>query len=540
MNNLTEKLQFTTKLAYGSGDFGPAITANILVFFLLYFFTNVAGLPAGIAGTILAVGKIVDAVNDPIVGIWSDRTRSSWGRRLPWMFWGALPFGLFFFLQWLVPNFSDNLTVNTRFLFVYYVLIGILFNISYTMVNLPYTALTPELTQDYDERTSLNSFRMGFSLGGSILSLLLSGLIFQLYPGSEQEQYAVLGLFCSLISIVAIYWCVFRVPERGSQPILSATRKKVVGRLLIVGGGLGIVYGLLKILLTGTMRIIPIMIALVGLQLILFGITLLFAKIEPHLTVNNNQSNIDSQPEPSSILRQIKTAFSNRPFLYVIGIYLASWLGVQLTASILIYFVVSWMGLPASSFPSVALAVQGTALVMLFIWKLISDRLGKKTVYFLGTSLWIVAQFGLFFLQPGQIFWLYFLAVIAGCGVSVAYLIPWSMLPDVIELDELLTGERREGIFYSFMVLIQKIGLALALFLVGIALDLAGFLENVPGEEIPVQPESALLAIRIAIGPLPTVFLIFGLIIAYFYPITSDYHAQIRQQLQEKKRGESQ
>ena len=195
-----EKLNFTTKLAYGSGDMGPAITANVLAFFLLYFFTNVAGLPAGLAGSILAIGKIGDAINDPIAGILSDRTRTKWGRRIPWMLFGAIPFGIFFFLQWLVPNFSEDPGVNNWCLFAYYILIATLFNLAYTAVNLPYTALTPELTQDYNERTSLNSFRFAFSIGGSILSLVLAQIIFAAYPEDPQKQYLVLGLVCTLIS----------------------------------------------------------------------------------------------------------------------------------------------------------------------------------------------------------------------------------------------------------------------------------------------------------------------------------------------------
>jgi len=90
-----EKLNLATKIAYGAGDFGTAITANILVFFFLPFLTNVAGLPASLAGSVLMIGKVIDAVNDPFIGISSDRTRTSWGRRLPWMFWGAIPLGLF-------------------------------------------------------------------------------------------------------------------------------------------------------------------------------------------------------------------------------------------------------------------------------------------------------------------------------------------------------------------------------------------------------------------------------------------------------------
>ena len=110
-----------------------------------------------------------------------------------------------------------------------------------------------------------------------------------------------------------------------------------------------------------------------------------------------------------------------------------------------------------SDFILVTIAVQGTALLMLPVWSAISKRFGKKAAYFMGSGIWIIAQAGLFFLQEGQVVLLYILAVMAGCGVSTAYLIPWSMIPDVTDLDELETGQRREGIFYAFMVLLQKL-----------------------------------------------------------------------------------
>ena len=455
----TEKLSFWTKLAYGAGDLGPAMCANIQVFFLLYFFTNVAGLPAGLAGSILMIGKISDAINDPIIGVMSDRTVHPWGRRYPWMVYGAIPFGIFFFLQWIVPS------TNQSFLFWYYVIIAIIFNIAYTVVNLPYAALTPELTKDYHERTSLNSFRFAFSIGGSIFSLIIAQFIFSLFPDNPIRQYIVLGIVCGIIAVLPIYWCFF------------GTRKRTLS--------------------------------------------------------HNTQQEEDKTNSP--IIEQMRIAFSNGPFLFVIGIYLCSWLGVQLTASILPYFVINWMGLPEATFPQVAIAVQGTALIMLFVWSSISKKVGKKAVYFMGVCLWIIAQGGLFFIQPEQVGLMYLLAVIAGFGVSTAYLVPWSMIPDVIDLDELNIGQRREGIFYSFMVFLQKVGLAIGLFLVGVALDIAGFIETTPGQAPPVQPESALLAVRVAIGPLPTVFLIIGLLLAYLYPITREVHDEILLKLRERK-----
>jgi len=533
-----EKLNFTTKLAYGSGDLGPAITANILVFYLLRFFTNVVGLPAGMAGLILAISKVSDAVNDPVAGILSDRTRTRWGRRIPWMLFGAIPFGIFFFLQWIVPSFSEDPSLNQWYLFAYYVIIAILFNLAYTVVNLPYTALTPELTQDYNERTSLNSFRFAFSIGGSILSLILAKIITEAYAENPQQQYLVLGLVSTLISVLAIFWCTFRIQERGASPLLKQQGKKIVGFLLTALGASAILYGVTKLTSQSSENsVFGIVTALIGLQLIGFGLTLIWAKIESHL---NNQEAIEQRNKSNAIAntplkQQLKIAFSNQAFLYVVGIYLCSWLGVQLTASILIYYVVSWMGMDESAFPTVAIAVQGTALIMLFFWKFVSDRLGKKAVYYMGTVIWIFAQAALFLIQPGQTGLLYAGAIMAGFGVSVAYLIPWSMIPDVVDLDELNTGQRSEGVFYSFMVLLQKFGLALALFLVGQALEFSGFISNLPGEPIPVQPESALFAIRVAIAPLPTVFLIIGLVLTYFYPITKEVHADIRRQLKERK-----
>lgn len=548
-----EKLNFSTKLAYGSGDMGPAITANILVFFLLYFFTNVAGLPAGLAGSILAIGKIGDAINDPIAGILSDRTRTRWGRRIPWMLFGAIPFGIFFFLQWIVPSFSSDPEVNKWCLFAYYIIIATLFNLAYTVVNLPYTALTPELTQDYNERTSLNSFRFAFSIGGSILSLVLAGFITEAYPVDLEQRYLVFALISTILSVAAILWCTFRIQEKGAIPLLNKQGKKILGFILTALGAVGIMYGLYSIFnnpgaqslfnspetnqLKQKNMLIGITGVLFGLQFIGFGLTMIFAKIETHLNstaaiaAKNEADNAPSIP----IKEQLKVAFSNKAFLYVMGIYMCSWLGVQMTASILIYYVVGWMEMSEDAFPTVAIAVQGTALVMLFFWKLVSDRFGKKAVYYMGTAIWIVAQAALFLIQPGQTILLYVGAIMAGFGVSVAYLIPWSMIPDVVDLDELNTGIRREGIFYSFMVFMQKLGLALALFLIGIALEWSGFVERIPGEAIPIQPESALLAIRVAIAPLPTVFLIIGVILTWFYPITKEVHGDIIRQLKARK-----
>ena len=454
-------LNLATKLAFGAGDWGTALTANLQLFSLLFFFTNVAGLDPAMAGRILLVGKVWDAVNDPLIGFLSDRTRNKrWGRRYPWMLWGSIPFGLSFFLMWIVP--TDNQTM----LFWYYVIMALIFNTAYTAVNLPYSTLTTEITQDYDDRTSLNSFRFTFSIAGSIFSLLLLGVASQMIT-DQHQLYGIVGFLCAVVGTLPIYWCVWGTRQR---------------------------------------------------------------------TLGDSQARLQAQDTlPQLPLKQQLTiALSNRPFLLVIGIYLASWLALQITATVIPYFVVFWMGLDTTDWPNVALTVQATAMITLFFWGAISKRIGKIPVYFWGMGLWILAQGGLFFLQPGQTGLMYGMAVLAGCGVSTAYLVPWSLLPDVVDLDELNTGQRREGVFYAFMVFLQKVSLALGIGLVGQALSMAGFINSTTTETI-VQPEAALTVIRVAIGPLPTLCLIMGLILAYAYPITREVHSQILLQLAERK-----
>lgn len=460
----SEALTLKTKLSYGVGELGGEIPSNILVFFLLFFLTNVAGLNPTLAGSVLLVGKVWDAINDPMIGILSDRTRSPLGRRYPWMLGGAIPLGICFFLQWVVPP-----TTNQWLLFAYYSGIALIFYAAYTAVAVPFSALAAELTQGYDERTNLISFKASFSIGASLFSLTLAQIIFA-NVASVSLRYLILGAICGLLSILAVFLCVSGTYKRYTT--LQIQREKVV-----------------------------------------------------------------SLP-PLPIGKQIQIAFSNFPFLCVVGIYLCSWLGLQVTAAILPYFVTSWMRLPDQHFTQAALAVQGTALGMMFFWSKVAQRVGKKAVYGMGIPITICGLVGLCFLQPNQVGLMYVLAVMVGMGLSTAYLVPWSMLPDVVDLDELNTGQRREGIFYGFVVQLQNIGVAIALFIIGKLLDWAGFIPSSSGQAVPVQPDSALFAIRLLMGLLPALVLVGGLVCAYFYPITRVRHGEILLRLLEIRKSQ--
>lgn len=449
-----EKLSFGTKLAYGSGDLGTAISAALRSFFLLFFLTDVARMNPTAAGAVLLINRVWDAVNDPLIGWLSDRTISKWGRRRPWIFYGALPFGITFFLIWVVPPFGPT------GLFLYYVGVSLLLDTAYTIINVPYTALTPELTRDYDERTSLNSYRFAFSVGGALISAVLHPIIVS-SAADVRTGYLISGAVWAIVSTIPCYIVVYFVRER-PESIATATQKSV------------------------------------------------------------------------GIVEQVRIAFSNVPYRFVIGLYLCSWLALQLVSTVLVYYLTYYLGIP-EQIPFTLLAVQGSSLIFLFVWSAISRRLEKRIVYLIGASIWIVVQIGLSALRPELGFLVIPLSILAGAGVAVAYLIPWAMMPDVIEVDELRTRQRREGIFYGFMVFLQKVSLAIAIFMVSRALDAAGYVTPSDAVPIPVQPETALTAIRFFIGPVPAAILLISLALAYFYPINRRRHARIRAVLERRR-----
>ena len=178
-------------LAYGLGDAGTGLAATQLGFYLFPFFICAAGLPAFIAGSLLTVSKVWDALNDPLIGWLSDHTRSRWGPRLPWMLTAALPLGISLTAMWWVPP-GDTLQRTT-----YYAVMAVLLMTAYTSVNLPYAALSTELTPDTAIRTRLNAARFTGSILAGLSGLIVASVVLTDGGGG----YLAMGRILSLIHI---------------------------------------------------------------------------------------------------------------------------------------------------------------------------------------------------------------------------------------------------------------------------------------------------------------------------------------------------
>ena len=441
----TGRLSRRTKLLYGAGDIGFSLTDTTIGVLFAIFLVDVVGLSPAQAALAIFIGKSWDYVNDPLLGYISDRTRTRWGRRRPFLLFGFLPFGIAFSMLWWVPPIDSS-----QGLVAYYTIAYLVFEAAATLVYMPYFALTPELSQDYDERTSLTSYRMGFSILGGLLA--------------------------------------FTIPLM----IIGTMRPENSDRVFLVGA------------MFGAFSALPLLLTFFGTE---------------------ERTEYATQALPD-LRESIRAATRNRPFLFAMGIFLFTWTAIEVVQGMLLFFLKYRMNLEAES-DYVAGTVFIAALLTLPIWVVVSERYDKRRAYIAGMVFLAAVLTILILVDPS---WglsiVLLLAALAGVGVAAVHVLPWSMNPDAVEVDELETGERHEGMFYALVTLFRKIATSIALPLVLMVLDRSGYVSNAAS-----QSPAAILAIRLLMGPVPAVFLFGGILFALVYPLSRERHAEIRAQI---------
>lgn len=471
MQALAKKLPFWLKLLYGSGDWGISSIGMMRSIFYALYLTDVVGIEPRLASIGALAGIVWDAINDPIIGVLSDRMQTRWGRRRPFLLWFAFPFGLSFVILWSAPNWESQVG-----LMLYVTLAFMISDTLTTLVAVPYLSLTPELTQDYDERTTLSSFRTVFQLLAAMTVVIAAPLIVDKViemGGTQQQGFMTAGAIFGGIGALPLFLIGWFIRER---------------------------YG---------------------------------AKQE------------DSLP----FRETLRVAWKNIPFRYAAGIYMFNWSAVDMIAITFPYFLLYWVAqgnlLAKINILGVDLAMESAFFGILMLvcivcvpfWLWLARTRNKREAYILGMIFWIVIQALIFTIQPGDTNYLLLLAALAGIGVSAAYILPDSILPDVIEWDELRTRRRQEGVYYGIRTLIRKLTGALIIFITLQMLGWSGYQVPPDGATQFIQPESALMAIRLMVSPLGVVILAGTIILAWSYPLSREKYARIQKLL--KKRREA-
>ena len=227
---MNKKLSLKSKLGFGAGEFSSSIFFTLTSFWLMNFLTDEVRISAGIAGSALLVGKIWDAIIDPFIGSISDHTKSRWGRRRPYLLFFAIPFGAAFVLMFRNPGI-DGQTGK----FIWAMLTYVFFCTVYSFTNIPYNALLPEMTSDYNERTNISGFKQLFAVIGTLLGAGAAMPLMALFSGRTAGfvgMSAIFG-FLAALSLIVTFFSVKEPPviqEKVSGSVLKSLKDLFVNR----------------------------------------------------------------------------------------------------------------------------------------------------------------------------------------------------------------------------------------------------------------------------------------------------------------------
>jgi Na+/melibiose symporter-like transporter len=389
-----------TKLAFGFGAVASGVKTGAFDFFLLIFYSQVVGIDARLVGLAILVSLILDAVSDPIVGYWSDNLRSRWGRRHPFMYGAAIPVSVSFFFLWTPPEGASQLM-----LFRYVLVFAVFIRTAITFYQTPSSALIPDLTQDYDERTSLYGLRYFFGwTGGNAVAVLMFFVLFPMFATEaildgrfNKDAYALYGLIGSILIFLAI--------------IVSAAGTHA--------------------------RIIHL-------------------KQPP-------------PPRPMSlglVFKEIFETLANRSFVALFIAALIGSIASGLAAGLSLYFFTYFWEFSDRQTGVIFLGTFVAALIGFVLAPMVTRTIGKKRgamivglIAFVGAPLPILLRL-VDVLPPNGtpfLFWFVTITNIIDVGLIICFQILFSsMLADLVEEGELRTGRRSEGVFTAAETFIRK------------------------------------------------------------------------------------
>lgn len=457
-------------VCYGLADVIGSGAFTLVSAWLLFFLTTFCGLTPIEAGSLFAVARIVDVIMCPLMGYISD----NFHKTRPGRRFGRRRF----FLLLSIPLVSVySLLWVEGFNYWIYLLVYILFEVVYSMIIIPYDTLSAEMTSDFSQRSKLTSARMYIAQLAGFAAAFLPGRLVACLGSDSADSFFYAGAIFTVAFMVVLFFVYFGTWERSLEEIEQNERNVDEQEALPLTTRIyHIYYDFVSTLKIKTFR--------THLGMYLGGSVAqdIFNSVFTYFVVF---ALMTSSVMASNLLGMING-------LQFFGVGLATWLTLRYS-------------------PSRAFATQGVMALLAFG---------------LFAATWLSGS-------PSAAV-LYLAAGIAGLARGGIYAIPWNNYTFVADVDEILTCNRREGIFAGFMSLLRKASQALSIFLVGAALQMSGF---VSGQSS--QPESAIHMILTIMIVLPVILTLWGIGAAFRFKVNSRTHAILNEEVARLKRGES-
>ena len=415
------------KVAYGFGSVAFGVKSNGFDYFFLIFYSQVMGVSAYLVSLALMIALIVDALSDPLIGYLSDNTRSRWGRRHPFMYAAAIPASVAYYFVWNPPA-----GLQGDALFPYIVTLAILVRTLITVYEIPSSSLVAEMSDDYDERTSMLSYRYFFGwTGGTLMGAFAT--IFILVPTATISN----GMF--------------NVEGHGQVGAIAAT----------------VIFLAIMISALGTHKMIP--------------------DLKPPPPAR--------QMSVGLIYREVFETLASRSFLalFLAALFGAVASGVSTTLSF--YFSTFFWGFTTEQIGLISLSVVISALIAFFISPFISKRLGKKRgAITIGLMAFTVAPAPIFLrllgLMPENgdpaLFPLVLSIIVVDVALIIAYqTLSASMIADLVEEAEIKTQRRTEGVFFASVTFVRKVTQGIGAAVAGVLLTISQFPVGATPDQVP-------------------------------------------------------
>ncbi|MGA2541862.1 MAG: MFS transporter [Verrucomicrobiota bacterium] len=420
MSEPSQKLSFAEKAGYSCGDAAANFVFMSMILFQANFYTDVFGLSAGLAGTLLLVSRLWDAFFDPIMGVLADRTQTRWGRFRPWVLWTSVPWAVVMVLAYTTPHFGGPLQIAYAFV------TNILLMTLYSANNMPYSALGGVMTGDVQERAKLNSYRFvsvnaaQFIVGGFTVPLVAK------FALGHDQQYGwsmTMGLWAVLCLV--LFLTTFLTTKERIEPI---SREKTPPRQDFAD-------------LLGN-----------------FPWKVMFCMTFTHFTILALRG---------GALYKYYMNYADKAALYD----WLQWLGLTVPAgSTPPAGLLNWLGyivLPdKSNVAGVAYSIvnmigTGVTIIVILLSPSLAKRFGKKTVAVAGFGLASLGTLAFYFLSPTNIWGMIAVTVFVAVVYAPTISLVWAIYADVVDYSEWKTGRRATGMVFATICFALKLGLSL-------------------------------------------------------------------------------
>lgn len=475
------KLPLDIKLSYGIGQAAEGLKNTAFGLLVLFYYNQVLEVSGTLCGLALGIALVFDAITDPLTGSLSDNWKSKWGRRHPFMYASAIPLAVFFYFLFTPPDLSET------GLFVWLTVFAVMTRAAMTLYHVPHIALGAELTNNFEERTVVVSYRQGFSTVGNLAAVALAFLVFFVstddYANGQlnREAYSPFSLTLGVLMVITIWISAF-----------------------------------------GTHRQIPL--------------------LPPGPKVPEAFS-------AGRVFREAKLALGNRSFRWLFMGVIVVFLMVGVDAALNLYMNTYFWELKPGQIFQYVVALPVGVIVGTFFTRRLHALWGKKVGVLLGTSCWAICQVSPVLLRlmdlfpennsPELLVTLVVIRFIQGFTVVQALVSFGSMVADIVDQHELQTGMRQEGIFFGAVSFANKTTTGLGTLVGGIALDLIDWPTGALVKTAADVPAETLFNLGLLFGPIISGFAIVSVWCYSHYDLSREQHQNILNSLEKKRILES-